>query len=497
MYKSFDGVCVLEDVQFDLYAGEIHALIGENGAGKSTLVKILGGIHRPDSGVIELDGVPVDIPNPKVAFENGISLIHQEISLFPELSVAENIYVGREMQTRGFINWKKAKSEAKAHMLTMGLDISPDIKVKDLSISQQQLVEITRSVSADAKIIVMDEPTSSLTDAEIEYLFEQIKMLKQKNVAIIYISHKMDEIFKICDRVTVLRDGKHIVTKTTSEIDYPTLIRHMVGRDIVNFYHKREGHESDESNDGDIVLEAKNISNKHLKNVSFSLKQGEVLGFAGLVGAGRTELARAIFGIDRIAEGSISLGGKELAVNSAEDAIRQGIALVPENRKLSGLYLDQSVSFNITITILNQIISRLSINRKKENNVISGFEEKLKIKMRNRSQIVRTLSGGNQQKVVIAKWLVTEPRILIMDEPTRGIDVGAKSEIYSLMKEITGSGVSIMMISSELPEIINMSDRIAIMCGGRLVKIVDQKKDEITQEIIMHYATGEYSYEKH
>lgn len=484
--KRFAGVHALKGVDFELESGEVHALLGENGAGKSTLMKILAGIYPVDEGEIFIEGNKVSINNVKDAQAYGISIIHQEISLVPHLSVAENIFLGKEPVTKtGWIDWKKMIEETRKTLQQFGLELSPEVPVKKLTVAQQQMIEIIKAVSFRAKMIVMDEPTSSLTEKEVEFLFQTIGHLKEQGVGIVYISHRMNELFAITDRITVLRDGALIGTVRTKDTTADQLISMMVGRELTQYYIKDTAPE----NGGEIVLSVHNLSKKGVLNdASFELKKGEILGFAGLVGAGRSELMKCIFGLDAFDEGEIRIDGKPLIIRNPNDAIKHGIAYVTENRKEEGLFLIRSVQYNITIKVLDKFIKWFRVNARYEDQKTRQFINELSIKTPNPDQEVRNLSGGNQQKVLISRWLATNPRILILDEPTRGVDVGAKAEIYAIMNRLVKEGVSIIMISSELPEVINMSDRIAVMYKGGIRTILN--RDEFSQETIMHYATG-------
>lgn len=481
---SFFDVQVLHDIDFSVRPGEIHALMGENGAGKSTLMKILNGVYKASSGEIYIDGKKVTISSPNDARDNGISFMHQEILMAGNMTIAENIYMGVEPVAGGFVDMKEMNEKAQKMLDSLGLKLSAEQKVGLLSVAQQQMIEIARALSFNAKIIVMDEPTSSLTSKEVEILFGQIRKLKEQNIAVIYISHKMDEIEAICDRITVLRDGHYIGTEVIKEVSLDKIVSMMVGRKIENMYDSKP-HPGKED-----ILEVKNLSNYYLKNISFSLKKGEILGFAGLVGAGRTEMARAIFGIDPIDSGEIWLKGKKISCKSPREAIRLGIGLVPEDRKKQGLVLMHSVSYNLTLAIVDTFIKGFHVDHKKEQEIIDQYANKLSIKMSSPEQKCINLSGGNQQKVVISKWLATGADVLILDEPTRGIDVGAKSEIYHLISELADKGISIIVISSELPEVINLSSRVAVMHEGRILGIMDKQKEEITQEKIMMCIAG-------
>lgn len=483
--KAFLGNQVLRDVSISVKEGEVRALIGENGAGKSTLMKILGGIYSADTGTIYMNGEKVEINNVDDARKHGVSFIHQEISVEPYMTIAENMFLGREPKTAaGLVDFGKMNAEAKRVLEILKLDLKPGMIVGRLSIAQQQMVEIARSISEDAKIIIMDEPTASLTNSEVRSLFAQIKDLKARNISIIYISHRLEETFEICDSITVLRDGEFIDTVLVKDTKSDDLIKMMVGREIKELYiaEKPVGKE--------VIFEVKNLSDKFVKDINFTLKKGEILGFSGLVGAGRTEMARAIFGIDPIYSGEMYLEGKKIVNKTPENAINNGIAYVPEDRKCQGLFLRNSIGFNMTIQVLKEFIRSIRVDKQKENSIINEYIDKLHIKVAGKNQLAVELSGGNQQKIVISKWLAAKPKILILDEPTRGIDVGAKSEIYHLMQELANEGIAIIMISSELPEIINMSSRIAVMHEGHIAKILDTEKDEITQEKIMFYATG-------
>lgn len=488
--KSFYGVEVLHDVNFSIKPGEVRGLLGENGAGKSTLMKILNGIYQPTSGEIYVHGEKKNFRIPDDARKCRIAFIHQEIALSPNLTIAQNLYLGNEIRkNRYFTDDDTMLTRAQEVLNSVGLFLNAKTLVEKLSIAQQQLVEIAKALMMDAELIVMDEPTATLSEKEVEYLFKQIDRLKAQGIAIIYISHRLNEILRVSDSLTVLRDGTLIDTKPAAGVTHDDIIHMMVGRKIDNLYieEKPVGHE--------VILEVKNYTNRKIHKVNFTLKKGEILGFAGLVGAGRTELMQAIFGVDPIDEGEIFLEGNKLQIHSPSDAIRSGIALASEDRKQNGLILIQSVAYNITLPVVNSFIKGISVNRKKEKEIVDTYAHKLSIKMSSTKQLCQYLSGGNQQKVVISKWLATHAKVLILDEPTRGIDVGAKAEIYKLMKELADSGISIIMVASELPEIINMSSRIAVMHEGSLIKIMD--KDEIDaydedqiQERIMYYATG-------
>ena len=485
--KNFSGVHALSGIDFSLERGEVHALLGENGAGKSTLIKVLGGIHQPDEGVIRIEGKQVDIDKVQAARELGIGVIHQEIVLVPYLSVAKNIFLGREPLTKyGTVDIRKMNSEAAEMVARLGLDIDVTMPVGELTIAQQQMVEIVKAISFDVRILVMDEPTSSLSDEEVEKLFETIDRLKQHEVSIIYISHRMEELFRISSRITVIRDGFYVGTKKTAETDVSELVSMMVGRTLDNFYVRDYNNLSVAKT----VLEVKNLtSDPVFSDVSFKVRAGEVLGFAGLVGAGRSEIMMSIFGCKPYWQtGKVILNNEEVRFRNSLQAIKKGIGFVPEDRKKQGLILNNSVGYNISIASLRFIMSGLAISKKKKLENIQNYVRKLQIKTKNYDTSVSNLSGGNQQKVVLAKWLSTKPSLLILDEPTRGVDVGAKYEIYNIINQLAAEGIAVIFISSELPEVINMCDSVCVVKEGRIVKQLE--RDELTQENIMHLAAG-------
>jgi inositol transport system ATP-binding protein len=484
--KSFPGVKALDDVSFELKKGEVHALMGENGAGKSTLMKILIGLYHQDSGNICVNGKEVKIHSPKDSLNCGISMIHQELNPVPAMSIAENIFLGREprlFKVGGIVNKKQMNKNTVEFFKTLGLDFNPKRIMMDLSVAETQMVEIAKAISYNSDIIIMDEPTSAITDKEIEKLFNMIALLKSKGVSIIYISHKLEEIFKIADRITVLRDGTYVGTKSIDEVDKNILISMMVGREINNIFPKEAVHA------GDVVLSVKGLTKKGMfENISFELKAGEILGIAGLMGAGRTELVETIFGIRKLDKGEIYINGEKTKIKSPRDAIRQGLAIVSEDRKRAGLNLKASVKENITLVRLKEF-SRLGIIKKhKEIRSVDESIRKISIKTPSRNQIVTFLSGGNQQKVIIAKWLLVSPEIFILDEPTRGIDVGAKSEIHALITALAKEGKAVIMISSELPEVMGMSDRVIILHEGKITG--ELKRHEFDQKKIMNFAMG-------
>lgn len=484
--KSFLGVKALDNIQFDLQKGEVHALMGENGAGKSTFMKILMGLLKPDSGEIIFEGEVLKSNNVHENLQKGISMIHQEILVVPELTVAQNIFLGRETNYRSWLNDKVINQKAQEILDLIGVKINAQTKIKNLSIAEKQMVEIAKAISNNAKVIIMDEPTSALTDNEVAMLFKIIKDLKAKGVAIIYISHKMDEIYEITDRITVLRDGKYIATKNTNELDKNALIALMVGRQINDL---RAAFRFLENNSikGESILSVQNLNKKgKFKDINFDVYAGEVLGIAGLMGAGRTEIARAIFGLDKYDSGEIRLKGNNIEIKSPEDAIKNGIGYVSEDRKALGFIPALSIKENISLSSLANFSKAWFVNSSNEYEATKQLANDLKIKSTSINQKVMTLSGGNQQKVVIGKVLLTSPSLVILDEPTRGIDIGAKCEIYKLINQLTDKGIAVIMISSELPEIIGMSDRIMVLSKGKQTALLS--KQEATQEKIMQYA---------
>jgi ribose transport system ATP-binding protein len=485
--KEFPGVLALNNCRFDLRAGEVHALMGENGAGKSTLMKILTGVYQKDAGTIEFKGQPVELSNPKAAQDAGISMIHQELNLAPDLTVAQNIFIGREprRKLRLFLDDRALHRQVKELFERMGLDMDPSIKVSELTVAKQQMVEIAKALSYNADVLVMDEPTAALSETEIEDLFRIIRQLRESGVGIVYISHRMDEIKRITDRITVMRDGQYIDTVSTAEVTTQDIISKMVGRQI---YETSKPERT--VGERETVLEVIGLNQgRTLKDINLTLKKGEILGIAGLVGAGRTELARAIFGADRIQSGEIRVHGRKVTIRGPHDAVRQGIGYLSEDRKRYGCVVDLDVKSNVAIASYGSFLRpggwmNTTRIRKQAEDMVS----RLKVKTPHVDQEVKFLSGGNQQKVVIGKWLTRDCDILIFDEPTRGIDVGAKSEIYRLLNDLAAQGKSIIMISSELPEILRMSHRILVMCEGRITGELDH--EEATQESIMHLATA-------
>lgn len=485
--KSFPGVQALKDAYFELRRGEVHALVGENGAGKSTLMKILVGAYKKDSGRIVYKGREVDIPNPRVAQEIGISMVFQELNLMPHLTVAQNIFIGREPRKRSFpifLDDLEINNKTRALLEMLHVKVDPDVKVSNLTVGKQQMVEIAKALSFNSEVIIFDEPTATLSEAETEELFNVIRKLKSQGIGIIYISHRLEELRKIADRVTVMRDGCYIGTENMDNLPIEKIISMMVGREIYETLREKEVEENAE-----VVLEVKNLQRgKIFRNVSFKLRKGEILGFAGLVGAGRTEVARAIFGADPYDYGEIYVKGRKVNIKNPSDAIRNGIAYLSEDRKRYGLMPDLDVKTNIILPSMKDFLNALGfVDDKEAEKVSKDYVDKLRIRTPSVKQKVKNLSGGNQQKVVVAKWLLKNCDILIFDEPTRGIDVGAKNEIYKLLNELVKEGKSIIMISSELPEILRMSHRIVVMCEGRITG--ELTADKATEEEIMKYAT--------
>jgi len=481
--KEFPGVVALKDVSFELRAGEVHALLGENGAGKSTLIKVLGGIYAAESGSISIKGKPVTIASVQDAHNNGIAVIHQELVLVPHMTVAENIFLGREPATKGrIVDYQKMKADAKAILDSFELNIHPDDEVGSLTIAEQQMVEIIRALSFNSHILVMDEPTSSLSEKDVGFLFDTIRKLKKSGVGIIYISHRMSELKQITDRITVIRDGEYIGTRDTAEATNDELISMMVGRKLTSYYTRDYG------NPTETVLEVRGLSDgKLVKDVSFELKKGEILGFAGLVGAGRSEVMKCIFGIDPVVKGEILVGGKPVKIQNPEEAMALGIGFVPESRKIEALFPVMSVMYNITLKTLKEFIHGIFVDNRREIAITKEYVDGIDIKTPSYAQLTGNLSGGNQQKVIIGRWLATKPKILILDEPTKGVDVGAKAEIYAIINNLAKQGVAIIMISSELPEVINMSDRVVVMSGGLVTALLP--REELSQERIMKFAT--------
>ncbi|MDH6671676.1 ribose transport system ATP-binding protein [Paenibacillus sp. LBL] len=484
IHKSFGTNRVLAGVDFDLREGEVHALMGENGAGKSTLMNILTGLHGRDEGKIVVNGQETYFANPKEAEERGVAFIHQELNIWPEMTVLDNLFIGKELTSGiGFLNMKQMKALAKEQFRKLAVTIPLTQEAGLCSVGQQQMIEIAKALMTQAKVIIMDEPTAALTEREIEKLFDVIRSLKKEGVSIVYISHRMEEIFTICDRITVMRDGKSVDTQAIPDTSFDEVVKKMVGRELTERYPARQ------PSPGETVLEVKNISGKgRFENVSFSVRAGEIVGVSGLMGAGRTEMMRAIFGLDPLDSGEVWVRGKKVSIRKPDDAVKHGIGFITEDRKDEGLVLDFSVRENMALPNLFSFSSRGFISGKKEQDFVDTLTKRLQIKTHSSETQARNLSGGNQQKVVIAKWIGIGPSVLILDEPTRGVDVGAKREIYQLMNELTERGVAILMVSSELPEVLGMSDRILVVHEGRISGELDH--EQATQEQIMTLATG-------
>ncbi len=478
MYKSFPGARVLKNVNFEVRAGEVHALLGENGAGKSTLMKILGGIHQPDAGTITFDGKRIPRMDTEIATQLGVGFVHQELNLSEEISVAENVYLGRlPAASFGMVDFKKLWADTDRVLKELGALFTPKTVVSTLTTANKQLVEIARAISQDARVIIFDEPTTSLSDKDVENLFRIIGSLKAKGVAIIYISHRMKEIFEICDRATILRDGEYVGTVTLADTDIDGIIRMMVGRELKQLYPK------DRVPVGDVVLDVKGLSGGFIRPASFHLGKGEILGFSGLVGSGRTELMRLLFGADPAESGEVRIDGRKVEIHSPPDAIANGLCLLTEDRKKQGLCLNLSIVENIHFANMKDAV----LQPKKMYDKAKSLSDRLRTKTNNLNNPASSLSGGNQQKVVLSKWLNTNSRIFIFDEPTKGIDVGAKAEIYALMNDLVRQGMSIIMISSEMPELLGMADRLYVMCEGRITG--ELAKERFDPETIMKLAT--------
>jgi ribose transport system ATP-binding protein len=485
--KRFHGVPALKNVNLTIYPGEVHALMGENGAGKSTLMKILAGAYIADDGEIRINGQPLKITDPAIARQAGINLIYQELNVAPNLTVAENIFMGSELRRGQFLDREGMRREAEQVLQSLGASFAPDDLVSTLSIAEQQQVEIARALKDNSRILVMDEPTAALSDRETERLFEVIRKLRSDGIAIIYISHRMEEVYALANRVSVLRDGEYIGSLNRNEISPERLVQMMVGRPMQDFYeHQRQ------TNPGAVVLEVRNISDgRKVKPTNLELHAGEIVGLAGLVGAGRTELSRLIFGADRKASGEVFLNGKKLNINSPGDAIAAGIGYVPEDRKDQGLFLEMSSQKNIVLNTLQQNSQAGIINWGSLGKIAAEAVENFSIRLANLEIRAVDLSGGNQQKLLLARWLAIKPRVLMLDEPTRGVDIGAKSEIYRIISDLAAQGIAVLMVSSELPEIVGLSDRVLVMREGELVgELGGSTGREITQENIMAYATG-------
>lgn len=483
--KAFPGVRALDDVHLEVHPATVHALMGENGAGKSTLMKVLIGMYHPDAGTIEFGGKTVHITDTATALRLGISMIHQELAAVPQMAVFENIWLGREPQNRlGLIDKRRMVAQTRELFHRWEIDIDPGRVMKTLSVAQAQMVEIAKAISYDSRLIIMDEPTSAITEREVEHLHRMIRQLRESGVGIIYITHKMDEVFRISDHVTVFRDGRHVATSPAVELDRAKLISLMVGRELTHMFPKEH------ADIGDVAMSVRGLTRKgKVEDVSFGLRRGEILGLAGLMGAGRTEVLEGIFGVAKIDAGEIEIDGKPVRIRQPADAIAHGIGMLTEDRKLTGIMGVLSVRDNMTVAALGRFSPAGILDKRRMDKVCKEQREALAIKTPSLAQLIRLLSGGNQQKVLVSRWLLTVPEILMIDEPTRGIDVGAKAEIHRLMSSLAREGKAILMVSSELPEILGMSDRVLVMHEGRITG--EFTRDEVTQEKIMTAATGQ------
>lgn len=483
--KTFPGVKALDNMKLELKEGELHAVCGENGAGKSTLMKVITGVYKLDSGEILLNGQPIHIKHPNDAYEKGIAIIYQETSLFPELTVLENLFMGHEItrKTFGFtiVDYQCMRRTANDIFTKLGVSIDLDRKVGVFGVATKQMIEIAKALTYNAKILILDEPTAALTNREVNALFSTIARIKAEGVSMVYISHRLEEIFLIADRVTVIRDGSYVATAKTKDVDSNQLVSWMIGRELSDLYAKSS------VKPGNEILAVKNLcQGDALRNIDLTLNKGEIVGLSGLAGSGRTELAHALCGLTKIDDGVVTVDGRETIINSYRDAIKHGIVYVSEDRKDNGLITQMTIRDNMTLSILDKLSGWLGIKKKQENQIVGAFSERLRIKANSPLTILNNLSGGNQQKVSVAKALVADPKILILDEPTRGVDVGAKSEIYRIIDELVHNGITILMISSDLPEILAMSDRIYVMKEGRIVG--NLSKEEVSQEKILTLA---------
>lgn len=481
--KAFGGVQALNGADLVLYPGEIHALLGENGAGKSTLLKALAGVHKIDSGTITLNGKPFEQGSTRLAREQGIAVIYQEPSLFPDLTLAENVFAGRQLQTGVLVNWKAMEDEANKLFQQLGVKLDATSTARGLSIADQQIVEIAKALSTKAKVIVMDEPTAALSSKEVERLFQVARNLAAQNCAVVFVSHRLDEVFALCSRITVMRDGATVGTELTKDMNEAKVIQLMVGREVSELYPKLE------AKIGDVVLKVENLGLAgQFSDISFEVRAGEIVGLAGLVGSGRSEIVRAIFGVDKYDTGTVTLNGKNLKPGNPSAQMVSGVALVPEDRRQQGLFMSSSINKNSAVTMLKRLSKLFIIREKSEAKLAKSWGETLSLKYATGFDPVERLSGGNQQKVVLAKWLATEPKLLIVDEPTRGIDVGTKAEVHRLLSKKAQDGVAIVIVSSELPEVMGMADRILVMREGRMVGQFD--RSAATPEKIIAVATG-------
>jgi ABC-type sugar transport system ATPase subunit len=480
--KEYPGVKALDKVSMDFSSGEIHAIMGENGAGKSTLIKIIAGAEIPDEGIIVIDGQSYDRMHTRIAKNLGIAIIYQELMMVPELSAAENVFLGSLLGNMGIVNFRAMQDKAAELFTDLDIKIDPQVKVKDLTVAYQQMIEIARALSRNAKILIMDEPSAALTEEEVEAMLNLVLRLKEQGVTVLYISHRLDEVFRIADRISILRDGSYITTLETGKTNREELIRHMVGRSLDAAFPVREGRPEE------TALEIRNFSGNGVRDISFSVRRGEILGMGGLVGAGRTELAQLIFGAVPMESGELFLKGKKVVIRSPHDAVRNRMALIPEDRKRHGLLLEMNVLDNISLPLLQKMSKALFVKYGKVNKMAMDQKDSLAIKTPTLAQTVKNLSGGNQQKVVLAKWLAAQCDYLIFDEPTRGIDVGAKQEIYKLLNQLAAEGKCIIMISSEMEELIGISDRIIVLCEGRMTG--ELQKSEFSQSAILKLASG-------
>ncbi len=484
IWKSFGTNSVLEGVNIEIKPATVHALMGENGAGKSTLMNILTGLHPRNKGKVYVDGNEVDFTEIKQSEKAGIYFIHQEINDYPEMTVLQNIFVGDEITNKfGFLDNQKMREKIGPVLENLGVNIDLDEKIKNLSVGQRQLIEIAKTLMKDAKFIIMDEPSASLMTEEIEKLFKIIRDLKSQGVSIVYISHRMEEIFEICDDITVMRDGISVDTKPVKDTNYDEVVKKMVGREITDYYPEKTNPIHD------VIFEAKNLSREGaFKDVNFKVREGEVLGFSGLLGSGRTEIMRAVFGLDKLDSGEILLNGKAINIKGPDSAIKYGIGFITEDRKDEGLVLNKSINDNIILPVIDQFSKNTIVNDKEVHDLVDMLMKRLHIKAENREDLASSLSGGNQQKVVLAKWITISPKVLILDEPTRGVDVGAKREIYALINELAEKGVAVIVVSSDLPEILGISDRIMVVHEGKITG--ELSRSEADQEKIMTFATG-------
>jgi rhamnose transport system ATP-binding protein len=487
--KRFGATQALQDVSLDLRSGEIHALVGENGAGKSTVVKVLAGIHQPDAGAVMLDGEPVLLHGPAHSRSFGIAVVHQEPRLFPDLTVAENVFMGHTPKGRaGSVNWREMRRAADRIFESLRVRMDSSAVVRGLSMADQQLIEIAKALSVEARVLILDEPTASLSAHEVERLFAIVRQTRDSGVAVLFVSHRLEEVFVLCDRATVLRDGRHIVTAPTSELTAADLVRHMVGRAVSLFPRSA-------AKIGNVLLDVRGLTRVGaFRDITFSVRAGEIVGFAGLVGAGRTEVARVLFGLDRADAGEILLDGKRVSFRTPSAALGAGIAYIPEDRHLDGLVSGFSIAENVTLPILPRLFPRLFLRSSRERGLAEGYIERLRIRSTGADELIEALSGGNQQKVVIAKWLATNPRVLILDEPTRGVDIGAKVEVHRIISDLAASGLGIVLISSELPEVLAMSDRIIVLHEGRVSAEIPHA--EASEERVMFAATGQTAEEQ-